>query len=214
MGKTIVIAIDGLAGAGKSTVAKIIAKKLDIEYVDSGAFYRAITKNFIDNNIKIEEYNRVEEQLAKISLKLESGRTFVNDRDLTEHLRTKEVSFLVSPVSSIIAVRKKVNEYLDKYSEGRSIIMDGRDIGTVVFPNADFKFYLDASVDIRAERRFKEKTLDLSLERIKEEMIKRDENDKNKEFGALKIASDAVYIDTTDLSLDEVVDDIFMRINE
>lgn len=212
MNKTVKIALDGPAGAGKSTISKIVAKHLNFEYLDSGAFYRAITKIILDSNIKIDDYSKIEDLLGKIELDLKEGRVFVNDKDLTDYLRTKEVTLNVSPVSSIIPVRQKVNEFLNKYSKGKSIIMDGRDIGTVVFPDADYKFYLDASVDIRALRRFNEKVMDLSLESIKDNIIKRDENDKSKAFGALKIADDAVYIDTTDLSIDEVVKKIISRI--
>ena len=211
--ENIIIAIDGPAGAGKSTVAKLIAKRLDIEYIDSGAFYRAITKNILDSKIKIDDYKQIEELLYKIDLKLDSGRIFINNSDYTDFLRTKEVSLLVSPVSGIISVRKKVNKSLNEYSKGKSIIMDGRDIGTVVFPDADYKFYLDASIEVRALRRFNEKTMDLNLNETKDSMIKRDENDKNKEFGALKIADDAIYIDTTDFSIEEVVEKILDRIN-
>ncbi len=212
MQKPIKIAIDGPAGAGKSTVAKIVAKKLNIEYVDSGAIYRAITKNILDSNIKIDDYRRVENLLPELNINLIDNRVYINNKDYTEYLRKKDVSLAVSPVSSIILVRKKVNEFLNNYSKEKSIIMDGRDIGTVVFPDADYKFYLDASIDERALRRFNEKTMDLSLEKIKDEIIKRDENDKNKVFGALKIAENAIYIDTTDHSIDEVVEYIINNI--
>ncbi len=212
MQKPIKIAIDGPAGAGKSTVAKIVAKKLNIEYVDSGAIYRAITKNILDSNIKIDDYRRVENLLPELNINLIDSRVYINNKDYTEYLRKKDVSLAVSPVSSIILVRKKVNEFLNNYSKEKSIIMDGRDIGTVVFPDADYKFYLDASIDERALRRFNEKTMDLSLEKIKDEIIKRDENDKNKVFGALKIAENAIYIDTTDHSIDEVVEYIINNI--
>jgi len=212
MKKFIKIAIDGPAGAGKSTIAKIIAKKLDLEYIDSGAFYRAITKNILDSKLKIDDYTQIIKILDKIDLKLKDNRIYVNNKDVTDYIRNKEVTMYVSPISSIIAVRKKVNEALNKYAQGKSVIMDGRDIGTVVFPDADYKFYLDASVDVRANRRFAEKTLDLSLEEIKKGIIDRDENDKNKEFGALKISKDAIYIDTTDLSIEAVCDRIINRI--
>jgi cytidylate kinase len=212
MKKAIKIAIDGPAGAGKSTVAKIVAKKLNIEYVDSGAIYRAITKNILDSNIKIDNYRRIENLLPELNINLIDNRVYINDKDYTEFLRKKDVSLAVSPVSSIVLVRKKVNDFLNNYSKEKSIIMDGRDIGTVVFPDADYKFYLDASIEVRALRRFNVKNLDLSLEKIKEEIIKRDENDKKKEFGALKIAEKAIYIDTTFYSIDEVVDYIINNI--
>lgn len=210
--KQFVIAVDGPAGAGKSSIAKIIARKLGIEYVDSGAIYRAITKNILDSNIKIDDYKQIIEQLDNIKIDLINGSVYINGEDLTAFIRGNEVSLAVSPVSSIIPVRKKVNAFLNEYSKEKSIIMDGRDIGTVVFPDATYKFYLDASVDVRALRRFKEKTLNMTLESIKDSIIKRDENDKNKEFGALKVARDAIYIDTTDLTIDQVVDNIFGRI--
>lgn len=214
MGKHIKIAIDGPAGSGKSTVSKIIADRLNIEYIDSGAIYRAITKNILDSNIKIDNYSQIEILLNKISIKLVDGKVLINNKDYTEYLRGKEVSLAVSPISSIIGVRKKINAFLNSYSEGRSVIMDGRDIGTVVFPDAEYKFYLNASIEVRALRRFKEKTLDLSLDQIKEEIKKRDDNDKNKEFGALKIAEDAIYIDTTLYSIDEVVNAILDKIEK
>ena len=209
MDKAIIIAIDGPAGAGKSTIAKIVAEKLNIEYVDSGAVYRSIAKIILDSKIKIEDYNSIFCLLNNISIEMKDKRIFINNKDYFDFIRGKEVSLLVSPVSSIVEVRIRVNKFLNEYASGKSIIMDGRDIGTVVFPNADYKFYLDASVEIRAKRRFDEKTIDLSLEDLKTEINKRDNNDKNKEFGALKLADDAIYIDTTDLSINQVVDKIF-----
>jgi len=206
------IAIDGPAGAGKSTIAKIIAERLKIEYLDSGAFYRGITKIILDSKIKIDDYIMINNLLKNINLDLKNGRIIVNGDDLTDYIRTKDVTLNVSPVSGIKSVRLKVNEFLNKYSIGKSIIMDGRDIGTVVFPDADYKFYLDASVDIRALRRYNEKQTDLSLSEIKESIAKRDENDKNKDFGALKIAGDAIYLDTTNLKIDEVVNKIIEKI--
>ncbi|MBN2546756.1 MAG: (d)CMP kinase [Spirochaetes bacterium] len=212
MNKPVKIAIDGPAGAGKSTVAKIVAKRLNIEYLDSGAFYRGITKIILDSNIKIEDYNGINTILKDIILDFADGRIIVNGKDVTDHLRCKDVTLNVSPVSSIIPVRIKVNEFLNIYSKDKSIIMDGRDIGTVVFPDAEYKFYLDAAVDERALRRYKEKNTDMTLDSIKESIIKRDKNDKNKKFGALKIADNAIYIDTTNLTLDEVVNKIIEKI--
>jgi cytidylate kinase len=212
MNNKIIIAIDGPAGAGKSTIAKIISKKLNIEYIDSGAFYRAITKNILDSNLKIDDYRKIVTLLESIELKLENNKIFINNTDMTDYLRTDLVTSYVSPVSSIIEVRKMVNEYLNEYSQSKSVIMDGRDIGTIVFPDADYKFYLDASVEIRAERRFKEGTSRQNLQEIKEAIIRRDENDKTKEYGALKIADDAIYIDTTNMSKDDVVINILKRI--
>jgi cytidylate kinase len=212
MDNKMVIAIDGPAGAGKSTVAKMVAKKLEIEYVDSGAIYRAITKKMLDSKIKIDDYTKIEIFLDKLEIALENGKVFIDCEDISPFLRIKEVTELVSPVSSIISVRKRVNKFLNEYSKDKSIIMDGRDIGTVVFPDAKYKFYIDASIEIRADRRFLEKNTDMTLDDIKESIRKRDENDRNKPFGALKIASNAIYLDTTNLSIDEVVEYILKTI--
>jgi cytidylate kinase len=208
----IIIAIDGPAGAGKSSIAKIIAKKMNIEYVDSGAIYRAIAKKMLDMGMKIDDYTKIEIFLDKLSIELKNGEVFIDNEDISPFLRIKEVTEFVSPVSSNISVRKRVNKFLNEYSKGKSIIMDGRDIGTVVFPDAAYKFYLDASIDVRADRRFLEKNTDMTLNEIKESIKKRDENDKNKPFGALKIASNAIYLDTTNLSIDEVVEYILKTI--
>ncbi len=143
-----------------------------------------------------------------MDIDLDCDKVIIDNEDVTPYIRTKEVTELVSPVSCNIDIRKKVNSFLISYSKNRSIIMDGRDIGTVVFPNADYKFYLDASVKVRALRRFKEKQSDMTLLEIEDSISKRDESDKNKTFGALKIADDAIYLDTPELSIDEVVDKI------
>ncbi|HQJ06214.1 MAG TPA: (d)CMP kinase, partial [Spirochaetota bacterium] len=141
-----------------------------------------------------------------------NGHIFIDDADMTGYIRSREVTELVSPVSSNITVRKRVNRFLNEYSGSKSVIMDGRDIGTVVFPDAKYKFYLDASVTERAKRRYNEQNGDATLEEIKASIEKRDLNDKNKPFGALKIADGAIYIDTTDLSIDEVVEEILKKI--
>ncbi|MBP7553553.1 MAG: (d)CMP kinase [Spirochaetes bacterium] len=206
------IAIDGPAGAGKSSIAKIISEKLKIEYVDSGAIYRAITKKMLDSNIKIDNYDEIENLMSRISIALINGHIFIDDTDMTGYIRSREVTELVSPVSSNITVRKRVNRFLNEYSGSKSVIMDGRDIGTVVFPDAKYKFYLDASVMERAQRRYNEQNGGMSLQEIKASIEKRDLNDKNKPFGALKIADGAIYIDTTDLSIDEVVEEILKKI--
>ena len=221
--KRVQIAIDGPAGAGKSSVAKIVAKRLSeadiskvslgsFEYIDSGAIYRAVTKTFLDNGIDYNDSEKVRSFLQTITISLINNRVLINNIDLTDCIRTREVSQNVSPVSSNIDVRKKVNSFLNDYSKECNVIMDGRDITTVVFPNAKYKFYLDASIEERANRRFRETNSDMTLEEIKQNIAKRDENDKNKPYGALKIADDAVYIDTTSLSMDEVVKQILTTI--
>jgi cytidylate kinase len=229
--KKLKIAIDGPAGAGKSSVAKIIADKLTqqwsanskditfstaqqkLEYIDSGALYRAITKIFLDNNFDIDNAEQIRGLLSDIELSLDGGHVFINGKDLTGEIRTADVTKNVSFVSSNIDVRNKVNSFLNKYSADKSVIMDGRDIGTVVFPDADYKFYLDASIEVRAQRRFAEKNNAMTLEEIAANIAKRDENDKKKKIGALKIAEDAIYIDTTKLNIEDVVQKILTIIN-
>ena len=229
--KKLKIAIDGPAGAGKSSVAKIIADKLTqqwsanskditfstahqkLEYIDSGALYRAITKIFLDNNFDIDNAEQIRGLLSDIELSLDGGHVFINGKDLTGEIRTADVTKNVSFVSSNVDVRNKVNSFLNKYSADKSVIMDGRDIGTVVFPDADYKFYLDASIEVRAQRRFAEKNNAMTLEEIAANIAKRDENDKKKKIGALKIAEDAIYIDTTKLNIEDVVQKILTIIN-
>ncbi len=206
--KNIKIAIDGPAGSGKSSVAKVIADKLNIEHIDSGAIYRTITKIILDRNLKISLYDDIKSFVNDLDIQLLNGKVIINGVDFYNEIRTNEVTRLVSPVSSIRCVREKVNQVLNSYSRDKSVIMDGRDITTVVFPNADYKFYLDASVEARARRRYLESDKSISLDEIMKDISKRDHNDKTKEFGALLIADDAIYIDTTELTFENVVNKI------
>ena len=212
--ENIVIAVDGPAGAGKSTIAKKIAVKMKLEYIDSGAFYRAITKKILDSKLKIDDYKGIKKLLDLLEIKLENGAVSIDTVDMNPYLRIKEVAENVSFVSNNIDVRKKVNQYLKQYSLNKSVIMDGRDIGTIVFPDAHYKFYLDASVDIRAGRRLQEGNYKTTIDELKQQIIIRDQNDRNKEYGALKIAEDAVYIDTSEMTIDEVVNNILKRIQK
>lgn len=203
-----VIAVDGPAGAGKSSIAKIVAKKLGLLYIDSGAIYRSVTKKILDSNIKIDDYARTFDFLESINLDIIDGSVYVDGVDYSGFIREKSVTDSVSIFSANRAVRGRVNRFLNSYSVGKSLIMDGRDIGSEVFPDADFKFYLDASVDERASRRIKEITFDISFEEVKKSIEQRDYNDMHREIGPLKCTDDAVYIDTTRLSVNEVVDKI------
>ncbi|MCH5150112.1 MAG: (d)CMP kinase [Spirochaetales bacterium] len=208
------IAIDGPAGAGKSSIAKIVAQKLGLEYIDSGAIYRALAKKMLDSNIKIEDYASIKNAMENISIELINGDVFINGVNFTPFIRSSEVTAVVSPFSAQTEVRRKVNFFLNSYSENKSVIMDGRDIGSVVFPNADYKFYLDASVEERARRRLAEIQYSASLDEIKESISKRDYNDEHREVGALKRVEDAIYIDTTEMSMEEVVDKILFNIKK
>ena len=208
------IAVDGPAGAGKSSIAKIVAQKLGLEYIDSGAIYRALAKKILDSNIKIEDYASIKNALENVSIELVDGNVFIDGVDFMPFIRSSEVTAVVSPFSAQVEVREKVNSFLNSYSQDKSVIMDGRDIGSVVFPNAEYKFYVDASVEERARRRLAEIKYSSSLEEIKDAISKRDYNDEHREVGALKRVEDAIYIDTTEMSMDEVVNKILFNIKK
>ena len=206
-----IVAIDGPAGTGKSTLTKLISKELDLINIDTGATYRCVALKTIKNNIKLEEKDKIIDLLddIKIEFKNEENKqkVFLDGEDVTERIRENDVNNIVSPVSSIKEVRFKLVDLQRKLAEGKNAIMEGRDITTYVFPNADVKIYLDASMEERAKRRYKQnldKGIETSYEEVYENICARDENDKAKEVGALKIAEDATVIDTTNLSIEEV----------
>ena len=210
-----IVAIDGPAGTGKGTVTKILSKKFNLVNIDTGATYRCVTLDMLNKGIKLEELDKITELLEKIDidLKVENGeqKVFLNGEDVTTKIRSKEVTELVSQVSSIKEVRLKMVELQRKMAEGKDVIMEGRDIGTYVFPAADVKIYLDADLEERAKRRFnqnKEKGINMSYVDILNNIKTRDENDKKKEIGALKVAHDAEVIDTTTMSIKQVVREI------
>ena len=204
-----VIAIDGPAGSGKGTISKILAEKLNYIYVDTGVTYRSVALICIRNNINLEEKEKIIDISSKIDLEYtEDGRCLLNKEDVSDLIRSKEVTNICSEVSSILEVRKNMVKLQRKMSKNSNVVMEGRDITTVVFPNADYKFYLDASLESRVNRRFnqnKEKNINMTKEEIEENIKIRDYNDMHKEYGALKISDDAIYIDTSDLTIDEVV---------
>lgn len=209
-----VIAIDGPAGTGKSTVASLIAKKLDITFLNSGSFYRALTLALLEANVDINDSNAVIEFCKKQKLDYVNSRLILNGIDVEDRLHEDKVSAHVSPVSAIPEVRHIVNDRLHEIVKSLSIVCEGRDMTTVVFPDADYKFYLDASIDVQALRRYKQGVSSLSLEEIKDAIIKRDALDKNKPEGSLKIAPDAVYIDTSDLTIEDVCAIIINKIHQ
>lgn len=205
--KTINIAIDGPAGAGKSTIAKMVSKELGYIYVDTGALYRTIALYITENDIADEDIEASLEK-ADVSLKFIDGaqRVFLGDRDVSDLIRTPEISMAASRTSAIPAVRAYLFETQQKIARENNIIMDGRDIGTVVLPNADVKIFLTASAEERANRRYKElaeKPDCPPYEEILQDIIKRDYADMHREISPLKQAEDAVLVDTTELSLEE-----------
>ena len=199
-----IIAIDGPAGTGKSTIASIIADKLKVTFLNSGSFYRALTLSLLDSNKDLKNESEVIEFCKKQQLEYKNSHLFLNGVDVEHSLHEDRVSANVAQLSAIVEIRHLVNERMREITESLSIVCEGRDMTTVVFPNADYKFYLDASLEVQAERRFNQGVSNLSLEEIKESIRKRDEIDKNKKEGALKIAQDAVYIDTSNLTIEDV----------
>lgn len=208
-----IIAIDGPAGTGKSTIAKLIAEKLNITFLNSGSFYRGITLALLREKIDISDEKTVLDFAEKLNLDYVNDHLILNGEDVNHLLHQDIVSEHASPVSAIVELRHIVNKKLRKITETQSVVCEGRDITTVVFPNAEYKFYLDASIDVQAQRRFNQGVSDLSLEEIKAAIQKRDALDKNKKEGSLKIAEDATYIDTSDLTIDNVCEIILSKIH-
>ena len=204
-----IIAIDGPAGSGKGTLAKALSEKLNLVNIDTGATYRCVALKTIRNNIKIDETDKIIDIAKKINIDLlPDGTVLLDGEDVTKEIRSKEVTQIVSPISSIVEVREVLVDIQRKIAEGKDVVMEGRDITTVVFPNAQYKFYLDASIESRADRRFKEnqeKGIDMTYEEVYENIKKRDYNDMHKEVGALKRTDEQVYIDTTNLTVEEEV---------
>ena len=212
----LVIAVDGPAGAGKSTIAKIIAKKLNINYIDTGAMYRAITYKCLKNNVNINNEEEVIKIAQNTDIDFRDNNIYLDKNIINEEIRTIEVSNNVSNVAKIKEVRYLMVDVQREIGKRNSVILDGRDIGSYVFPNADYKFYLIATPEERGLRRFKElkeKGYDTSLEEIIKDIIRRDEIDSNREFAPLVKAEDAIEIDTTGKSIDEVVDFVLSKIS-
>lgn len=206
-----VVAIDGPAGSGKGTVCKMVSKLENLVYIDTGAMYRCIAYLILKDNIDITDEDKIVELAKSADIKFVGEKVMLNGMDVTKDIRTMEVTKIVSPVSSIVPLREVLVDMQRKMAESLDVIMEGRDITTVVLPNANYKFYLDASVDERANRRFKEnkeKGMSVNYEEILENIKARDYNDMNKPVGALKRTDEQVYIDSTNMSIDEVVEKI------
>ena len=215
-----VITIDGAAGVGKTTTAKKLARKLGFGYLDTGAMYRAVTYFFIQHQVDIESKNMVISSLDTLNLDVRfpidrPTKIVLDGEDISEDIRKKVVTNRVSQVSAIKDVRKKMVKMQKEIVSNGNFVVEGRDIGTVVFPNAEHKFFLVANYNIRAKRRLKDfhkvnEKLDLSD--IKNDLIRRDERDKNRKLSPLKKAEDAVVIDTSNCSIDEQVESIYKHI--
>ncbi len=211
-----VVAIDGPAGSGKGTITKLVGEKLGLMNIDSGATFRCVALNMLQENIKLEEEAKINEMLDKINIEMkENGKIFLNGNDVTQRIRENDVNNFVSQVSTIKIVRSKLLNVQRNIAKGKNVIMEGRDIGTSVFPNANVKIFLDASAEERAKRRQKqneEKGIKTSYEEVLENIIDRDKRDSTREISPLKQAKDAIYVDTTNMTIEEVVEKIIQII--
>lgn len=214
-----IVAIDGPTSSGKSTVAKLISSKLNFTYIQTGAMYRCIALEMLNNNISIDDDSGIRNILDNMDIKFENSHEkqliIFNGNEITEEIRSKKVTDFTSSVASISQVRKKLLDTQRSLAQNRNIIMEGRDIGTTVFPNADVKFFLNANPLIRAERRRKELEKygeKIDFIKVLESIYKWDKEAVEREEGALKRAKDSIYIDTSDLSIEELADQMITTI--
>lgn len=210
-----IVAIDGPAGSGKGTITEIVSKELNLINISSGGAYRCVALLAIENNIEIWQKEKILDVLnsSTIEFKNENGKDviFLNGKDVTNRIKENDVANIVSQISSIKEVRFRLNEIFRQCARGKNVIMEGRDIGTYVFPNADVKLYLDASEEIRAKRRVrqnKEQGIETNYEEVLENLRFRDKNDREKEVGALKQAEDAVYINSDNMTPQQEADEV------
>ncbi|MEG0919448.1 MAG: (d)CMP kinase [Anaerovoracaceae bacterium] len=214
--KNIRIAIDGPGGAGKSTIAKIVAKKLNIDYIDTGAMYRAVGLKVSTNNIDIDDSVALQKMLDNTDIDFVNGDIILDGVIVNKQIRTPKMSMMASKCSAIFEVRKKLVELQRKMADSKSVIMDGRDIGNNVLTNAEFKFFMTASPNERAERRHKElieKGQDVTFSQVLNDIIERDKNDTTRKLNPLKPAEDSIILDTTGMGIDDVVEYIMKEVN-
>lgn len=217
----IAVAVDGPAGAGKSSISKIVAKKLGYLYIDTGAMYRSVTWAVLHNHIDVNNQKAVEALLPELDLTMEAGddscKLFIAGQDVTDFIRTPQVNNAVSIVASYKGVRQYLVERQRIMAKAGGVILDGRDIGSVVLPNADLKIYLTASVEARAMRRYLEvkgTSNEQMLEDIKDSVMQRDDMDKNRKESPLIQVEDAVLVDSSDMTFDETVEHILHLVQE
>lgn len=214
-----IIAIDGTSGSGKGTIAKEVARRLNYTYIDTGAMYRCVALKSLEDNISLNEEDKIVELLKNMDIKLTNdGKVYLDDRDVSTLIRTEEINNRVPKVANIVPLRLAMKEKQREMANKENIVMEGRDITTNIFPDAKYKFYVDASIDVRAERRYKqnlEKGIESTLEEVKKNLEERDNNDMSrKEIGALKRTPDQHYIDNGKNTLEESVNEILRIVGE
>lgn len=216
------VAIDGPAGAGKSTLAKAVAKKLGFVYIDTGAMYRAIGLYMLDRKVELSDEKALKAALEGVKLDIayenDAQQVYLNGENVTGRIRTEAAGDMASKVSTLLPVREKLVMLQQEMAERIDVVMDGRDIGTVVLPNAELKIYFTAGSRVRAERRFKELSekgiTGITVDEIEEEIIARDYRDMHREHSPLKQAEDAILVDSSDLTIEEGVERLIALINE
>ena len=216
-----IVAVDGPAGSGKGTITKIVGEKENLIYIDTGALYRCVTLCMIRKNVSLEETEKINDILENINIEFikegEQKQVYLNGENVSRKIRENEVNKLVSQVSHIVIVRNAITDLSRRIAKGKEVIMEGRDIGTNVFPNANVKIYLDATPEERARRRYlqnKENGIEMPYEEILESVKNRDFIDSTREIAPLKKADDAIYVDSSDMTIDEVVSTIEKIISE
>ena len=215
-----IVAIDGPAGSGKGTITKIIAKKRKLTSIDTGAMYRCVTLDCLENDVKWDEIKKIQERLNKIKIEFKNEndekKVYLNGRDVSKEIREPKIDDSVAKYAAVKEIRDKMTPLQRKMGETQDIIMEGRDIGTVVFPNADVKIFLECSVEERANRRYKqniEKGINITYEEVLESIKERNKLETDREIAPFIKAEDAILVDSTNLTIDEVVEKILKIID-